>query len=281
MEPSERPVRWSGVAQETARDQDGAQVGAQDGVGASTPSYSAGLRRDMDVLRELASEESLRRSGLGVVRIAERLGREKSQVSRALRALEAEGLVERDPRNRTYQVGWGRYTRAARGVETRLVRAASTHLHRLAERHRGTVRLSVLIGGQVLPLITVTPGSTARAEAPADASAEPLLSTPSGPALVLDWSDAALAALVAAGDADAEQVLAEHLAHARRQGYVRFDEPLRLAAPVRDFRGIVLGAVELARAPDAENLPGTAEAAGRAVAETAAELSGDLGYERR
>ena len=83
--------------------------------------HSAGLRRDMEVLRELASDECLRRGGLGVVRIAVRLGREKSQVSRALRALEGEGLVERDPSTRTYQLGLGLYTLAARGVETRLV----------------------------------------------------------------------------------------------------------------------------------------------------------------
>lgn len=265
------------MAHETARD----EGGMQDRVSPSTSSYSAGLRRDMDVLRELASEESLRRSGLGVVRIAERLGREKSQVSRALRALEAEGLVERDPRNRTYQLGWGLYALAARGVETRLVRAASTHLHRLAERRHGTARLSVLIGGQVLPLITVTPGSTARADALTDASAEPLLSTPSGPALILDWSDAALAAL-APVDVGGPRTLAGHLSHVRQEGYVRFDDPLRVAAPVRDFRSIVLGAIELGRPPDADPLePGTAELIGAAVRDAAAELSRDLGYEQR
>src|ERR1035437_6218591 len=93
----------------------------------------------MEVLRELASDECLRRGGLGVVRIAVRLGREKSQVSRALRALEGEGLVERDPGTRTYQLGL--YTLAARGVETRLVRAANGHLNRLAQEQHAQVRL--------------------------------------------------------------------------------------------------------------------------------------------
>jgi DNA-binding IclR family transcriptional regulator len=242
-------------------------------------SHSAGLRRDMDVLRELASEECLRRSGLGVVRIAERLGREKSQVSRALRALEAEGLIERDPRMRTYQLGWGLYTLAARGVETRLVRAASSHLHRLADAQRADVRLCVLIGGQVLTLISVPQSNEVRSAAPTE--------TPSGAALALDWSDGALRDLVPAEGGYNDETLAYDTllassAHARAHGYVHFpgapDEPDRYAAAVRDFRGIVLAALELTeRSPHRRGQSGVPPE--QAVVRAAAALSAELGFE--
>ena len=45
------------------------------------------IRRGIEVLMSLASDEALRSDGLGVTQIAERLGREKSQVSRALTTL--------------------------------------------------------------------------------------------------------------------------------------------------------------------------------------------------
>lgn len=234
----------------------------------------------MEVLRELASEECLRRSGLGVVRIAERLGREKSQVSRALRALEAEGLVERDPRTRTYQLGWGLYTLAARGVETRLVRAASAHLARLADETRADVRLCVLIGGQVLTLISVPPSNEVRSAPPTE--------TPSGPVLALEWSDGALRDLVPAGDTDEVNNLAydrllSGSARARAYGYVRYPategEPARCAAPVRDFRGIVLGAIELTERTD-ERRTLTGVSAEKSLVQAARALSADLGFER-
>lgn len=250
--------------------------------------HSAGLRRDMEVLRELASGECLRRSGLGVVRIAERLGREKSQVSRALRALEAEGLVERDPRTRTYQLGWGLYTLAARGVETRLVRAAAAHLARLADEQRADVRLCVLIGGQVLTLISVPPSSEIRSAAPTE--------TPSGPVLALEWSDGALRELAPSGPTDdllvkGQQAVDSDLtydrlladaASARTHGYVTYPgsdgEPARHAAPVRDFRGIVLGAIELTERPE-DRRAVTEVFAKQSVVVAARALSADLGFE--
>jgi predicted transcriptional regulator len=51
-----------------------------------------GLSRDLELLRALADADS----GHGVVELAVRIGREKSQVSRALRAPQEVGLVERD-----------------------------------------------------------------------------------------------------------------------------------------------------------------------------------------
>ena len=224
----------------------------------------------MEVLRELASDECLRRNGLGVVRIAVRLGREKSQVSRALRALEGEGLVQRDPRTRTYQLGWGLYSLAARGVETRLVRAAWGQLSRLADEQHADVRLCVLIGGRVLTLVSMPSDEVAGPEAPSQ--------TPCGPVLALDWPDAALREL----DPDGADRLVASSAEARARGYLHHPGndagPASYVAPVRDFRGIVLAAIQLTQRPAEDSTP-TDVPPGQAVMAAANSLSGDLGFE--
>ncbi|MDQ1483433.1 MAG: hypothetical protein QOF35_1509 [Actinomycetota bacterium] len=248
-----------------------------------TQPHSAGLRQDMEVLRELASDECLDRGGLGVVRIAERLGREKSQVSRALRALEAEGLVERDPQTHSYLLGWGLYTVASRGIEARLIRAASAHLHGLADAQQAEVRLCVLIGRRVLTLMSVPakPAKAVRAEAPYE--------TPCGPVLALDWSRDALRHLVPAGTPGHDDLLAG-LHQARQRGYVHYpqtkDAPARYAAAVRDFRGTVIAAIQLAQRPEEMTRDGsdgsapTGIPAGQAVRSAADGLSADLGFEQ-
>lgn len=238
----------------------------------STPvPASAGLRRDLELLRELASEEALRRGGLGVIRLSERLGREKSQVSRALRALEAEGMVERDPRTRNYLLGWGLYTLAARGVESRLVRAAAGRLRRLAEEQESRCSLCVLIGGQVITLITVEPGRTQHSEA--ESASVAVTASAAGTALVLDWQSAG-APTIEANPADRE-ALAERFGKVILYGYSVFDygHEVGYAAPVRDFRGVVLAAIELY---SSGGDPGTR---GRATVAAAASLSRDLGYD--
>jgi DNA-binding IclR family transcriptional regulator len=257
------------------------QSGPQRTLSTNQANHSAGLRRDIAVLRELASQESLSCGGLGVVRIAERLGREKSQISRALRALAAEGLVERDPYNRTYQLGWELYRLAARGVESRLVRAASGPLHRLSDEQQAEARLCVLIGGQVLTLISVVPGRTPPPELPNGQAALALTETPCGPALMLDWSPAALSDALPDSEQD-QRLMRKHLAHAHRHGFVRYDdgEPgHRYAAAVRDFRGVVLAAIQLGTAE--HRLPPAAPDPAQAIVRAAADLSMDLGFEPR
>jgi DNA-binding IclR family transcriptional regulator len=227
----------------------------------------------MEVLRELASEECLRRGGLGVVRTAVRLGREKSQVSRALRALEGEGLVERDPGTRTYHLGSGLFALAARGVETRLVLAASARLYRLADEQRADVRLCVLIGREVLTLMSMPAVSVRRAQAPSQ--------TPCGPVLLLDWPEAAIRTLFAAGPPEHHDLVAG-CAEARACGYALFPEtdlgPASYATPVRDARGVVLAAIQLTPRRGEDPAADCASPEEAAVAAARA-LSADLGFE--
>ena len=73
-----------------------------------------GLGRDVALLEALASDEAGRTDGLGVAAVARLTGREKSQVSRALRALADAGLVERDEDTLVYRLGWRLFSLAAR-----------------------------------------------------------------------------------------------------------------------------------------------------------------------
>src|ERR1700753_1575628 len=112
---------------------------ASDGRGAAgaRPAKAAGeretsIRRGVEVLLSLASEESLAASGLGVTQIADLLGREKSQVSRALKALSEYGLVERGE-DSTYRLGWRLYALAQLAGERRLLDTAAPLMRRIAQ----------------------------------------------------------------------------------------------------------------------------------------------------
>ena len=74
--------------------------------GRGTPDRETSTRRSLEVLLSLGSDAAIARGGLGVTRIAEMLGREKSQVSRTLKTLADFGLVDRDPDTLAYRLGW-------------------------------------------------------------------------------------------------------------------------------------------------------------------------------
>ena len=76
-----------------------------------------------------------------MTKLAELVGREKSQVSRALKVLAAQGLVERDPETLAYRLGWRVFALAAAAGEPRLVAAAPRCLGGLV-RDLGRARTS-------------------------------------------------------------------------------------------------------------------------------------------
>src|ERR671916_1806001 len=100
------------------------------------------LRKELAILIVLGREEAVENGGLGVVRVAELIGREKSQVSRALRTLAESGLVDRDPLTLHYRLGWRFFALAARAGEQRLLAAAPPLLERLLKDLGGTGHLS-------------------------------------------------------------------------------------------------------------------------------------------
>src|SRR3954466_166660 len=121
------------------------------------------LERLLGSLPARGEPESTRNGGLGVVRVAELVGREKSQVSRALRTLARSGLVERDAATREYRLGWRLFALAARVGDQRLLALGPAVLPQLFAALGETAHLTVLDGGEVLTVLTAAPPRVVRA----------------------------------------------------------------------------------------------------------------------
>ena len=110
------------------------------------------LRRGMSILFCLGSQEALEAGGLGVVRIAELVGREKSQISRTLKTLEQCGLLDRDPDTLRYRPSWELFALAARAGDHQLLEAVPPILEYVVSRLQEPAYLSVLQGRSALTM---------------------------------------------------------------------------------------------------------------------------------
>jgi DNA-binding IclR family transcriptional regulator len=270
---------------------------------------SAGLRRDLELLEILARDEARTTpGGLGVVRIAELVGRDKGQVSRTLATLAEAGLVSRDPGTLGYSLGYQLYALAARTMEARLVREAAPFLRRLVTATHETTHLCVLRGGNVLTLSSELSEHHFRGLGWQGVSTA-AWRTSSGRVLVSGWSDEELeewyelhgrdesvirssplaedAALAPQPPAappgrllvtDAASLLAE-IHRIRERGYATVDEEFEagvvgVSAPVHDAHGQIIAAINIA-APKGR-LGGHLDEAGRLTARVARDLSARL-----
>ena len=247
------------------------------------------IRRGIEVLLSLATDEAVEQGGLGVTRISERLEREKSQVSRALKALAEYGLVERNRDALTYRLGWRIYALAQRAGQPRFLEEAAPVLGRLVAALNERSHLSVLQGDQVLTLLSDSPGRAVEAVGWVGRTT-PAYCTSAGQVLLLDHDQAALEALfvdteferLAPNTATSFQELTERIAAGREQGYIIADEQFEqglvaVAAPVRDGLGRIVAALNVS-APRFRFADRIQEAAERVRAE-AEGLSATLGAE--
>jgi len=202
---------------------------------------TAGLARGLAALSALA-DDSAARDGLGVVRLAEVVGGDKSQLSRTLQALEEHGFVERDPQTLAFRLGWRLFALAARVGESRLLAEAPPVLRALVRELGESVHLSVRQGDQVLTLLSESPPATLHAPGRVG-GLTPLASTSAGRALSVDLDAADLEALGLEHDA-------ERIAEARALGYAIVREEFEpgvvaAAAPIRDASGRVAAALNV------------------------------------
>ncbi|SDI93042.1 transcriptional regulator, IclR family [Lentzea albidocapillata subsp. violacea] len=269
---------------------------------------SAGLARDIEVLEVLGRPEAVQSGGLGVVRIATLVGRDKTVVSRTLATLGESGLVDRDPDTQAYRLGSRLYALAARTAEGALAWNARGHLKHLAQVTRETAHLCVLRGGNVLTLLSeLSPNRfhTTGWEGVTTAAWR----TPSGRALLSDWDAGSLGVWYAehghdegvleAGEradstfavlekpsprpnsiTDLDTLVAE-LRRVRERGYATSDEELErgvvaASAPVYDFTSRVVAALNVS-APK-ERIGAQLDKLGRIVSGAARDLSAALGY---
>jgi len=226
------------------------------GNGRRVAEESSSLRRGLSVLFALDDDEALA-EGLTLTRIAELVGREKSQVSRALKVLNEVGLVDRDPDTLAFRLGWRVFAMADRAGDTRLVQGAPPVLRRLMHDVGERVDLSVLRHGEVLTLMSESPAQRVQATVWVGSS-WPAYNTSAGRALLLDHDRAALEQLF--GELEFERPtrqspknvadLDARIRRARKDGFVTTDEELDadlvgVAAPVRDVRGRIVACVNV------------------------------------
>ena len=247
------------------------------------------MRRALDLLLALGTDEAALAGGLGVVRLAELVEGEKSRVSRTLKTLDEYGLVERAPTTQAYRLGPRLFALAARYGSTRLLEGASSHLRRLVAAHDERAHLSVLDGPFVTTLLSEAPTRAVQA-AGWVGRAVPSYCTSAGRALLFDHDEEALAlrfepTLPEAGlnAPRTRQELAERIAAARLQGYAIADEEMEqgltaVAAPVRDFTGSIVASINVS-GPTFRFREHVA-ACGESTRREADSLSAYLGYPR-
>jgi IclR family transcriptional regulator, KDG regulon repressor len=238
------------------------------------------LGRALDVLLALGDESATANGGLGVVGVATLLGREKSQVSRTLKTLAERGLVDRDPDTLEYRLGARIYALAVQAGRNRLLAVAPPALRELVTDLGETAHLSVLQGREVLTLLSESSPRVVRA---GDWSGRtvPAHCTSSGRALLWDEDmDGLTATFGTARSGPQLEELHEHILAARPNGYAAVREEFEpglvgAAAPVRDFRGRVVAALNVSG--PSFRLGERLEETGGRVRRTAEELSGKLG----
>jgi DNA-binding IclR family transcriptional regulator len=244
------------------------------------------IRRGVEVLLALATDEAAAEGGLGVTRVATALGREKTQVSRTLSTLAEYGLVERDPETRVYRIGWRVYAMAQVAGSRRMLDAAAPLLEGLVARFGEGAHLSVLQGNDVLTVLSQQSPHAVQAVNWIGRTT-PAHCTSAGKALLLDRSEGELAAVFEGRDpaafpsaaARTPAELARRLDAARERGHATADEELdagltAAAAPVRDGSGRIVAAINVS-GPTFRVRP-ILDQLGPAVAEAAGDLSAAL-----
>jgi IclR family transcriptional regulator, KDG regulon repressor len=255
-----------------------------------TTDRETSIRRGIEVLLSLATDEAVEQGGMGVTRIAEYLDREKSQVSRALKALAEYGLVERNREAMTYRLGWQIYALAQLAGQPRLLEEARPLLRRLVAQLEERAHLSVVQGNAVLTLLSDSPGRGVEAVGWVG-RVTPAYCTSAGQALLLDCDRGALELILTGVELEPRaprtptdlDAIAEKLARARRRGHVVSDEEFEpglvsVAAPVRGPSDAIVAALNVS-APKFRFGKRLAEA-GELVRTAAAELSAAVSPEQ-
>jgi IclR family KDG regulon transcriptional repressor len=256
---------------------------------APTSETASSLRRALALIRALASDEAIAAGGLGVTRLAEITRADKSRVSRALQLLADEGFVERSGETRAYRLGWQMYAMAARSGDLRMLAIAPPHLERLTERFNERSYLSVRHGEALYTVLSRSPRRSIET-APWTGLPVPLHCGAAGRALLLGMSDEAIRTLLGPGPYPAFgpraprtfDDLVERLEAERERGWVLVDEEFEVgrvgvAAPVRDFRGETVAALNISAPKFRFDLE--PRDAGAQLMQAAADLSRELGWD--
>lgn len=244
------------------------------------------VQRALAILELLGDPDG--RSSLGVVEIARRLGRDKSQVSRVLKLLADAGFVDREAGTLRYRIGTRLFAIGASAVDQRLRAEADAVVEREAARLGERVEVCVRSGGSAMTISTATPDSELRSVGWIGRTT-PLACTAAGRALLFDADDADIARLLvpiglAMPGPEAPRSLDDVLVRLRadrERGYAlsrhEMDRGLvAVGSPVRDAGGRVVAAVA-ASGPESR-LDAALSEASAVVVRAGATLSHALGH---
>ncbi len=192
---------------------------------------ATGLRRGLSVLVALGDDEALASGGLGVTRLAEVVGSEKSQVSRTLKVLGEYGFVDRDPATLAYRIGRRLFALAGRAAHAHVLTVARPALKQLVEDLAETAHLSLLQGSQVVTLLSETPNRAVQA-AGWSGRTVPVSCTSSGRALLFDHDESEVRQLLRGAELDGAgpnrprtvEELVDRIGTARSRGFALVDE---------------------------------------------------------
>lgn len=215
------------------------------------------IRRSLEVLLSLGSDEAIEHGTLGVTKIAELLGREKSQVSRTLKTLAEYGLVDRNPETRGYRLGWRIYALASLSGERLLLDAGRPVLQQLVNGFGERAFLSVLHGAETITILSESAPTRVQSMGWVGRTA-PIYCTAVGRALLVDETDAAILQLlesrsmdqVGPNTATTAKAYLERIAETRTRGFAVANEELEagliaVAAPVRNPEGRIIAAINI------------------------------------
>lgn len=214
-------------------------------------STAARLLALLEVLGEAESGQ-----GMTVAGLARAMERDKSVISRQIRPLVEMGLVDRFPDGR-HRLGWRLFTLAARAGDQRLLLLAPPVMRRLADVTKERVHLSILHGREVLTILSESSRQLVEAVGWIGRTS-PVHCTSSGRVLLFDFEDDEIRGLLKDtalpgpgphAPQNVEELLRRlHLDRVRGFSLVsgEFDADLAgVAAPVRDFRGHIVAALNI------------------------------------
>lgn len=254
---------------------------------------SSSVQRSLAILELLGSPSS--GGALGVVEIARALGRDKSQVSRALRLLADAGFVDREPHTRRYRIGTRLFALAAAAVDRRLRDESERMVQRMAILLGERIEVAVRSGTRALTIASCAPDNALQAVGWVGRMF-PLYCSAAGRCLLFDLPAEDVARFLTQlgldgqsaqeGGPGAPRSLDEVLRRIdadRTRGWSVAEEEtdrglLAVAAPVRDASGRIVAAVN-ASGPDSR-LRERLDDAARELLGAAGQLSGALGAPR-
>lgn len=246
------------------------------------------MGRGMDVLTALTA---LRRDGgkPTVAEIARVLDRERSQVSRTLATLADSGLIERRA-DRSFDLAWGWYATAQELTAQRMRVHGLAVLQSLSAELGEAAFLSVLQGATTLTMLESLPAAS-RMIGSWIGRAYPAYCSDAGRATLWDAADEEVRAVFETTEFSPQgprtplsiEEFLSRLDDDRSRGYSIVDQEAEpglysVAAPVWDFRGEVVAAIQVVGAREA--MSARAAECGAACARAATALSDALGAPR-